>query len=277
MHISRAVIGFMLPRRYHVCPHDVNTIFFLSNLQIFPSLLEERRGPARRHAGREQKTDRVDFFLMPGYPRRVMSSSRSRRSGPTKGERTRQRIVEQAAKLFNVRGTAGASMADITEASGLEKGGVYNHFESKDSLVLEAFDYAAGLVRARRDAAAATGTTPLAKLRAMIDVQAEAARKPLLPGGCPLLNTAIESDDTNPALRSRVRREFDAWQDAFAAALRDAVAAGDLRPVDAAAFASAAVAALEGGIMLSSLYRDQRHTAAVIAHLNAWLDGLASA
>jgi TetR/AcrR family transcriptional repressor of nem operon len=40
----------------------------------------------------------------------------------TKGERTRQKIVETAAVLFNQRGFTGCSMADIVEASGLEKG-----------------------------------------------------------------------------------------------------------------------------------------------------------
>jgi TetR/AcrR family transcriptional repressor of nem operon len=50
----------------------------------------------------------------------------------TKGERTRARIVATAAPLFNQRGYVGASMADLMAATGLEKGGIYRHFESKD-------------------------------------------------------------------------------------------------------------------------------------------------
>jgi TetR/AcrR family transcriptional regulator, transcriptional repressor for nem operon len=88
----------------------------------------------------------------------------------TKGERTRRRIIERAAALFNTRGVAGASMADVSLATGLEKGGVCNHFESKDALALAAFDYAAGLVRQRLDAAAGAARSPLQRLRAIVEV-----------------------------------------------------------------------------------------------------------
>ena len=60
----------------------------------------------------------------------------------TKGLQTRQRIVELAAPVFNRQGYVGASMRDLIGATGLEKGGIYNHFGSKEQLALEAYDYA---------------------------------------------------------------------------------------------------------------------------------------
>jgi AcrR family transcriptional regulator len=201
-----------------------------------------------------------------------MSARSTRRPGPTKGERTRRRIVEKAAVLFNTRGTTGASMADVTEASGLEKGGVYNHFPSKDALVLEAFDYAAGLVRGRLDAAAERQSNPLDRLKAILDVYREIALDPPLPGGCPLLNAAIEADDANPALRERVRDAFSSWRRRIARAVDETVEAGELQPIDGKAFASTAIAALEGGVMLSRTFGDRRHIKAVVEHLHQWLD-----
>src|SRR5258707_13295799 len=62
----------------------------------------------------------------------------------TKGEVTRQRIIEIAAPLFNQRGFEGCSMQDVLEATGLEKGGVYRHFSSKEELAAEVFRYAWG-------------------------------------------------------------------------------------------------------------------------------------
>ena len=59
----------------------------------------------------------------------------------TKGQVTRQKIVEQAAPLFNRLGYAGCSMQDIMAATGLEKGGLYRHFSSKEELAKEAFRY----------------------------------------------------------------------------------------------------------------------------------------
>src|SRR5258707_15328517 len=60
----------------------------------------------------------------------------------SKGELTRDRILAQAAPIFNQRGFAGCSMQDLMDATGLEKGGIYRHFQSKEELAAEAFKYA---------------------------------------------------------------------------------------------------------------------------------------
>src|SRR5579862_3049417 len=59
----------------------------------------------------------------------------------TKGEQTRKKIVAAAAPIFNKRGYEGSSMNDLMEATGLKKGGIYRHFESKEALAAAAFDY----------------------------------------------------------------------------------------------------------------------------------------
>jgi len=70
----------------------------------------------------------------------------SPKSSLTKGAATRQRIVELAAPVFNQRGYVGASMRDLVDATGLEKGGIYNHFGSKEQLALEAYDHAMSII-----------------------------------------------------------------------------------------------------------------------------------
>jgi len=60
----------------------------------------------------------------------------------SKGQKTRERIVAEAANLFNQRGFEGSSMSEVMAATGLEKGGIYRHFSSKEELAAEAFDYA---------------------------------------------------------------------------------------------------------------------------------------
>ena len=56
-----------------------------------------------------------------------------------KGQRTRERIVAEAASLFNQRGFEGGSMSELMAATGLEKGGIYRHFSSKQELAAEAW------------------------------------------------------------------------------------------------------------------------------------------
>ena len=51
-----------------------------------------------------------------------------------KGEATRQDIIRKSAPIFNRKGYSGAALSDLMRATGLEKGGIYRHFESKEEL-----------------------------------------------------------------------------------------------------------------------------------------------
>ena len=55
----------------------------------------------------------------------------------SKGERTRQSVVDAAHQLFIEKGYAGTSMRDIAERSGLALGGIYNHFPNKEAIFSE--------------------------------------------------------------------------------------------------------------------------------------------
>jgi AcrR family transcriptional regulator len=53
----------------------------------------------------------------------------------TKGERTRDRVIGAAYRLFIERGYHGTSMRRIAEQAGLALGGIYNHFASKEDIL----------------------------------------------------------------------------------------------------------------------------------------------
>src|SRR4051794_26001069 len=126
-----------------------------------------------------------------------------------RGEGTRENIIAKAAALFNQHGFAGSSMSDIMAATGLQKGGIYRHFESKEQLAVEALDYAVDLM-GRRFAAALEGKThAIDRLGAIAGVSAALADDPPVPGGCPVMNAGIENDDGNPVLRERARAAMD--------------------------------------------------------------------
>src|SRR5690606_3252465 len=71
----------------------------------------------------------------------------------SKGERTREQVIEKAAALFNRVGYQATSISDVMHATGLQKGGIYRHFDSKEALGLAAFDYAVEEMRRRFDTA----------------------------------------------------------------------------------------------------------------------------
>src|ERR1700743_2896220 len=82
----------------------------------------------------------------------------------SKAERTRQFIIEKTAEVFNKKGYAGTSLADLTEATGLTKGSIYGNFENKEEVAIAVFDYNSCLVADHVDALIAQAPTYYDKL-----------------------------------------------------------------------------------------------------------------
>ena len=51
-----------------------------------------------------------------------------------KGESTRRRILEEAARQAAARGLTAVSLADVADAIGLSKSGLFKHFDSKEAM-----------------------------------------------------------------------------------------------------------------------------------------------
>lgn len=190
-----------------------------------------------------------------------------------RGEGTRENIIRRAAELFNQHGFAGSSMSDVMAATGLQKGGIYRHFDSKEQLAVEAFDYAVGLM-GRRFAEALEGKThAVDRLSAVIAVFEALPTDPPVPGGCPMMNASIENDDGNPALRERARAAMDGLRALIVRIAGRGLERGELRAeVDPDALATVMISVLEGAVMMSKLYDDAVHVARAAAHLRRHLD-----
>jgi AcrR family transcriptional regulator len=164
-------------------------------------------------------------------------------------------------------------MADIMEATGLEKGGIYRHFDSKDDLALEAFDFAVELVRQEFVAALKDKRHAIDRLRAIVGVYRAMPDGMPLAGGCPVLNTAIESDDTHPMLRDHARRAMDEWREFVVRVTSKGIERGEIRPeVNPDELATFIIATLEGAIMLTKLYDDTTHMNRAVEYLDNYID-----
>jgi len=190
-----------------------------------------------------------------------------------RGEGTRENIIRQAATLFNQHGFTGSSMSDVMAATGLQKGGIYRHFESKEQLAVEALDYAVGLM-GRRFAEALEGKThALDRLSAVITVFEALPTDPPVPGGCPMMNASIENDDGNPALRERARAAMDGLRGLVVRTAGRGLERGEIRAgVDPDALATVMISTLEGAVMMSKLYADEVHVTRAAAHLRRYLE-----
>ena len=197
--------------------------------------------------------------------------------GMSKGERTRQRVVESAAPVFNQRGYWGASLRDLMSATGLEKGGIYNHFRSKDELAAAAFEHnVEGVASLLQSALRTCGRDAPSRLRAVLEVYRGFAERPPFPGGCPILNAAVETDDTHPALRDRVREAMRRLrEDTIERIVVRGIERGELRPsVDPSVVATVFTSTIEGALMLAQLYRDASYVRVATAHLDEYVSSL---
>ncbi|HVV47250.1 MAG TPA: TetR/AcrR family transcriptional regulator [Bryobacteraceae bacterium] len=188
----------------------------------------------------------------------------------SKGEKTRQQIVEAAAAIFNQRGYEGSTLSALMEATGLEKGGIYRHFSGKEELAAEAFDY---MWQTARDVrlAGLNGLTGVAWLKTYISNFVN-HRSPVA-GGCPILNTAIDADDGNPMLRMKVTKALKSWRCRIRTVIENGMESGEIRSgVDARAAATLIVATLEGALMMSRIERTYEPLREVQRHLNSYIN-----
>jgi TetR/AcrR family transcriptional repressor of nem operon len=192
--------------------------------------------------------------------------SEAKRSGLTKGEKTRLHIVAKAAVLFNQRGFEGCSMQDIVEAVGVEKGSIYGHFSSKEELALEAFDFAWADTVQKRIGNLDTVNSAVDKLKLHVRNYVET---PSFSGGCPLLNTAVDADDGNLALRDRARKAVRGWEEALANIVIEGQRQGEIRwEVQPQSVATFLISTLEGATAVSRI--DKRSGALAYAQENLY-------
>ncbi len=193
-------------------------------------------------------------------------------SATGKGAETRQEIIRQAAPIFNRKGFAGASLSDLMAATGLEKGGIYRHFKSKQQLAAEAFDYSWNIASQLRAENTEQIPNSVDRLHQLVRNFRE-RREGLVPGGCPLLNTAIDADNGNVLLRRKARRALNAWLARLRSIVEAGKRAGEIRAeIDAGEVAAAIVSTLEGSVMISRLHRSEHAIDQGCRHLARYLE-----
>ncbi|RUS45079.1 TetR/AcrR family transcriptional regulator [Cohnella sp. AR92] len=193
----------------------------------------------------------------------------------SKGENTRKHIIAKSAELFNQKGYAASSLSDITEATGIKKGGIYRYFGSKDEIALEAYQHAGSVVGHAIREAHDRETTAMGKLLVFLRVYENVVEAPPFVGGCPLLNLATESDDGHPVLRERAHSGLESTLGSMKSIILEGIQSGEFKAdLDADALATFTLSVMEGGIMISKLDGDNRHVRMNIESLKAYLESV---
>jgi TetR/AcrR family transcriptional repressor of nem operon len=118
----------------------------------------------------------------------------------SKKQETHDKIVRTAAAAIRAHGYDGVSVADIMEEAGLTHGGFYAHFASRDAMLAEALDRAAG-DSLDRLAKAPDGKRPADALEALVDAYLSDRHLAAPEAGCTLAALGSETSRQTPEVR----------------------------------------------------------------------------
>ncbi|MFT5102436.1 MAG: TetR/AcrR family transcriptional repressor of nem operon [Candidatus Latescibacterota bacterium] len=183
-------------------------------------------------------------------------------------EATKNNIIIASANLFNTQGYKATSISDITKATGLTKGAIYRHFDNKADLEQQALRSLAKLMFTEIGMSIKEAKTFQLKMEAIFSFFEEYMHTPLYKGGCPLMNAAIEVDDTNVVLRQQTYNMLAQLKESVGKLITNGKENGQVRKdIDANYYGTIIIATLEGAIMMSRLERTDTSIKRAIAHL----------
>ena len=189
----------------------------------------------------------------------------------SKAERTRQFIIEKTAVVFNKKGYAGTSLSDLTEATGLTKGSIYGNFESKEDVALAVFDFNTLRVREKIQQLIDKESTFHDKLLVYTKVYSDSVLAER--GGCAILNTAIEADDTNNLLKDKASKAIIRWKKNIVEIIQGGITAGEFKAdVDVNQSALSIIALIEGGIMIGKVTGSKANLEHILATVKLLID-----
>lgn len=176
-----------------------------------------------------------------------------------RGAATRARIVDAAANLMDAQGVLRTSLDEVMAASRTSKSQLYHYFADKDALVRA--------VIVRQTERVLEGQDPylcaldsMAGLRRWATMIIDAQQQRSGVGGCPIGSLASELSDASDDARRLLTDSFQKWEARLATGLTTMQHTGELQTdADPTDLASAIMAALQGGLLLTQTTREARH------------------
>ncbi len=148
----------------------------------------------------------------------------------TKGQRTRNSILETAAALATEEGLEPLSIGRLAEETGMSKSGLFAHFGSKEELQLATVEYAAALFVAEVIEPARSAPRGLARIWALCDHMIGYSERQVFPGGCFFAATSFEFNNRPGPVRDRIEEMIRSWLSYLEHAVEQAQEAGELDP-----------------------------------------------
>ena len=186
-----------------------------------------------------------------------------------KSERTRQRVVEAANRLFYHKGYNQTSFSDVVDAAGVPRGNIYYYFKTKDEILEAAIRYRVERISQMLEAWTGTYRTPIERLHRFIAILTNSADS-IMRYGFPMgtLNTELGKDQA--VLQEQAENLFKLFENWLSDQFSELGYAGRAREL-----ALRLMAHGQGISVMAHVHSDPAFLRREKEHLENWLNRLA--
>jgi TetR/AcrR family transcriptional regulator, transcriptional repressor for nem operon len=182
-----------------------------------------------------------------------------------KGQITRARIVQSAAELVAEKGASAMSLDDVCERAHVSRSQLYHYFDHRDDLVRAVINATTESVLLAQDGLLEhldTWTGLDRWFRALVALQEDREAR----GGCPIGSLVGQLAERDAGARENLADGFKRWEGHLRAGLQRMQASGRLSATaDPASLATATMALLQGGLLLTQVRRDPEQLRTALA------------
>jgi len=170
---------------------------------------------------------------------------------------TKEQIIAAAVETLHQRGFNGTSVQDITEAAKVPKGSFYNHFDSKETLAVEALERYWQKVLNGLAVLGDEKVPAATRLKRYFQYLNDVAYQAQYRTGCLIGNMSAEMPDQSRPVRERLAVLLAAWSRAIESCVREAQADGTMRcDMEAKTIAMFLLNSWEGAMMRAKVDKD---------------------
>jgi AcrR family transcriptional regulator len=196
------------------------------------------------------------------------------RSLTPKGRATRDRIVAAAASLMFEHGVAGTSTEDVQEAAGVGASQMYHYFADRQDLIRAVIAHQIQAVLGNQQPLLGA-LDSIEAIRAWRDLFVGLEQQLDCKGGCPIGSLAAELAEVSAAYRDDLARGFSEWERALRNGIGAMHSRGELpRDTDPDQMALALLAAVQGGLLLTKVWRNTEPLEAALDSMIDYLESL---
>jgi AcrR family transcriptional regulator len=191
----------------------------------------------------------------------------------TKGDLTRQHILEKSMQLFSVQGYFNTSIAGIVKATGLTKGGLYGHFRNKEEIWYAVYDECVRIWKGVVFQGVRDISDPMGRIERVLENSLKNyLGGGVFEGGCFLFNALVELAGQSPAMSHHVLKGFKAFSALLRLWLEEAEQKGVLREgLNLDGIATFLVISLNGAAPLYAASRDPAIWQQTLAQLHFYI------